>query len=117
MGPFVFERAQDEAALAAVPEFRTQEQREAPVGGSRRWHASGDPVGIPCSRVAAAESVGVRRRGRLGGGPSPRGLIARTIEMMSRKIKARVGNHPLTWAFVCGAGDGNRTRAVSLGIG
>ncbi|WP_248962483.1 hypothetical protein [Sphaerisporangium perillae] len=32
-------------------------------------------------------------------------------------IKARVGNHPLTWAFVCGAGDGNRTRAVSLGIG
>jgi hypothetical protein len=30
-------------------------------------------------------------------------------------IKARVGIISLTWAFVCGAGDGNRTRAVSLG--
>ncbi|GAA4596140.1 hypothetical protein GCM10023194_67510 [Planotetraspora phitsanulokensis] len=37
------------------------------------------------------------------------------MEKVSKKIKARVGNRPLTWASVCGAGDGNRTRAVSLG--
>jgi hypothetical protein len=30
-------------------------------------------------------------------------------------IKARVGIHVLTWALAVGAGDGNRTRATSLG--
>ncbi|GIH28172.1 hypothetical protein Aph01nite_64820 [Acrocarpospora phusangensis] len=43
-------------------------------------------------------------------------LIARKIEKAPETIKARVENCPLTWAFVIGAGDGNRTRAVSLGI-
>ncbi|GAA4596152.1 hypothetical protein GCM10023194_67570 [Planotetraspora phitsanulokensis] len=35
--------------------------------------------------------------------------------MAPKKIKAWVEKLSLTWAFSCGAGDGNRTRAVSLG--
>ncbi len=35
--------------------------------------------------------------------------------MTPKTIKAPVGNLSLTWAFGLGAGDGNRTRAVSLG--
>jgi hypothetical protein len=37
-------------------------------------------------------------------------------EMAPEKIKARVEKLFLTWAFAMRAGDGNRTRAVSLGI-
>ena len=30
-------------------------------------------------------------------------------------IKAQAWDYPLTWAFAVGAGDGNRTRTISLG--
>ncbi|MGJ6966260.1 DUF5994 family protein [Streptosporangium sp. G11] len=44
-------------------------------------------------------------------GPS----MAREDRTVLETTKARVGNPSLTWAPKCGAGDGNRTRAVSLG--
>ena len=42
-------------------------------------------------------------------------VLAREWEMTPETIKARIGKSSLTWAFVMRAGDGNRTRAVSLG--
>ncbi|MER5423154.1 hypothetical protein [Streptosporangium roseum] len=41
---------------------------------------------------------------------------ARKIETSPEKNGSQVGKSSLTWLFWLGAGDGNRTRAVSLGI-
>jgi hypothetical protein len=37
------------------------------------------------------------------------------ISTMAETIKAQLRTCVLGWAFSCGAGDGNRTRTVSLG--
>jgi hypothetical protein len=43
--------------------------------------------------------------------------MARKINYGQEKIKAQAWIRILTWAFVMRAGDGNRTRTISLGIG
>jgi hypothetical protein len=43
-------------------------------------------------------------------------LIARKIKTAPERPRPRIGTYVLTWAFVVGAGDGNRTRIISLGI-
>ncbi|GAA2886086.1 hypothetical protein GCM10010517_49760 [Streptosporangium fragile] len=42
-------------------------------------------------------------------------MTARKIEETPETIKSQVRKPSMTWAFECGAGDGNRTRAVSSG--
>jgi hypothetical protein len=44
-------------------------------------------------------------------------LVAQKIEKSPRNDQDQVGKPSLTWSFICGAGDGDRTRAVSLGTG
>jgi hypothetical protein len=38
------------------------------------------------------------------------------IETVSERIEAKAGTTVVGWVFSSGAGDGNRTRTVSLGI-
>jgi len=52
----------------------------------------------------------VARPARARGPTSPR-----KIDYRPGTIKAQLGTHILTWAFVMRAGDENRTRTISLG--
>jgi hypothetical protein len=44
-------------------------------------------------------------------------LMAHGRRLRTNGLDTRDQREPLTWCFRCGAGDGNRTRTISLGIG